>query len=207
MKEEAIDALEQVRDELRLARDRPQAAPDAGACRSAAREAETSSVPRERSSSRRSRCVGIALVAPGRLELAVRIYALVLCAAVIVVLLLALRRAYPDETRAARAGDASPATSAPAEPRTHRARDRSRDRRLVRSALPPRSTPARARSRAARARGEASRSRSTPEAARAILGEDAWELVRPDRPAPEDRLAKGIPPRELAQVVDALEGI
>ena len=42
--------------------------------------------------------VGITLVAPGRLELAGRIYALVLCAAVIVVLLLALRRAYPDET-------------------------------------------------------------------------------------------------------------
>ena len=29
MKEEAIDALEQVRDELRLARDQPQPAPDA----------------------------------------------------------------------------------------------------------------------------------------------------------------------------------
>jgi hypothetical protein len=43
--------------------------------------------------------------------------------------------------------------------------------------------------------------------ARAILGEDVWELVRPDRPPPEDRLAKGIPPRELARVVDALEAI
>jgi hypothetical protein len=46
-----------------------------------------------------------------------------------------------------------------------------------------------------------------PETARAILGEDTWELVRPDRPAPEDRLAKGIPSREFAHVVDALEGV
>jgi hypothetical protein len=43
--------------------------------------------------------------------------------------------------------------------------------------------------------------------ARAILGEETWELVRPDRPAPEDRLAKGIAPSELGKVVDALEAV
>jgi hypothetical protein len=31
--------------------------------------------------------------------------------------------------------------------------------------------------------------------------------VRPDRPAPEDRLARGLPQAELARVVDALERI
>ena len=164
-------------------------------------------MPRERSSSPRIALVGIALVAPGRLELAGRIYALVLCAAVIVVLLLALRRAYPDETVLREPAKSAAATSAPAEPRTHRARDRPRDRRLVRSALPPGSPPARSRSRTAELASERLARRETPEAARATLGEDAWELVRPDRPAPEDRLAKGIPPRELAHVVDALEGV
>jgi hypothetical protein len=46
-----------------------------------------------------------------------------------------------------------------------------------------------------------------PQSARAILGQDAWELVRPDRPPPEDRLADGIPARDLARTVDALEAI
>jgi hypothetical protein len=46
-----------------------------------------------------------------------------------------------------------------------------------------------------------------PDMARTILGEDAWEVVRPDRPPPEDRLAPGIPARELARIVDALEAI
>jgi hypothetical protein len=40
-----------------------------------------------------------------------------------------------------------------------------------------------------------------------ILGEDAWALVRPDRPSPEDRLAKGASPAELDRVVAALEAI
>jgi hypothetical protein len=48
---------------------------------------------------------------------------------------------------------------------------------------------------------------ASPEAARAILGEDAWGLVRPDRPVPEDRLRKGATPGELARVVDRLEAI
>ena len=30
-----------------------------------------------------------------------------------------------------------------------------------------------------------------------LVGEETWELVRPDRPAPEDRLARGISPQEL----------
>lgn len=43
--------------------------------------------------------------------------------------------------------------------------------------------------------------------ARRILGEETWELVRPARPAPGDRIARGITPSELSGVVDALEAI
>jgi len=45
------------------------------------------------------------------------------------------------------------------------------------------------------------------EAARAALGPEAWELVRPDRPPPPDRLARGRRLAELRAAVDALERI
>ena len=150
--------------------------------------------------------VGIALVAPGRLELAGRIYALVLCAAVIVVLLLALHRAYPAETPLR-----EPAKRAPRRvPPTSLGRIEHETALAIAGTfdlhyhLVPRLR--------AVAAGLLTSRRNVsltdaPEAARAILGEDAWELVRPGRPAPEDRLAKGIPPRELARVVDALESV
>lgn len=150
--------------------------------------------------------LGIALVAPGRLEVAVRIYALVLCAAVIVILLLALRRAYPDET----ALDQPTARAARRTPPAGLDRVEHETVLAVAGAfdlhyrLVPRLR--------ALAAGLLSSRRSVsladaPDAARSILGEDAWELVRPDRPAPDDRLAQGLPARELALVVDALEGI
>jgi hypothetical protein len=44
-----------------------------------------------------------------------------------------------------------------------------------------------------------------PDAARALLGEDAWELLRPDRPEPNDRHGPGIPMRRLRGVVSTLE--
>lgn len=43
------------------------------------------------------------------------------------------------------------------------------------------------------------------DAARALLGEDAWELLRPDRPEPSDRNDPGIPMRRLRDVVSTLE--
>ena len=46
-----------------------------------------------------------------------------------------------------------------------------------------------------------------PEDARAVLGESTWELVRPDRPAPEDRLGRGLATRELDAVVESLEAV
>jgi hypothetical protein len=44
-----------------------------------------------------------------------------------------------------------------------------------------------------------------PDAARALLGEEAWELVRADRPRPPDGFGPGIAPDALARVLDVLE--
>jgi hypothetical protein len=46
-----------------------------------------------------------------------------------------------------------------------------------------------------------------PEQARLLLGDDIWELLRPDRPEPADRHAPGISSARLRRVVDALERI
>jgi hypothetical protein len=45
------------------------------------------------------------------------------------------------------------------------------------------------------------------EEARRLLGPAAWELVRPDRPAPPNRDAPGLRPRELEAALDALEAV
>lgn len=46
-----------------------------------------------------------------------------------------------------------------------------------------------------------------PEEARRVLGDATYELVREDRPPPEDRLARGLPPAVLADVVESLERV
>lgn len=46
-----------------------------------------------------------------------------------------------------------------------------------------------------------------PEAARSLLGPAAWDLVRPDREPPADRLGPGRPLADLSAAVDALERI
>jgi hypothetical protein len=45
------------------------------------------------------------------------------------------------------------------------------------------------------------------EAARAVVGEETWELVRPEREPPELRFAPGIAALELREVVASLERI
>ena len=45
----------------------------------------------------------------------------------------------------------------------------------------------------------------SPDRARELLGPDAWELIRPDRPPPDDRSATGLPLAEIERTVDALE--
>jgi hypothetical protein len=44
-----------------------------------------------------------------------------------------------------------------------------------------------------------------PDEARALLGPDLWELLRPDRPAPDDRTAAGISLAAVERMVDDLE--
>ena len=44
-----------------------------------------------------------------------------------------------------------------------------------------------------------------PDAARALLGDEAWQLLRPDLPPPEDRNAPGVPLRRIHDLVDTLE--
>lgn len=38
-----------------------------------------------------------------------------------------------------------------------------------------------------------------------LLGKEAWEYLRPDREAPDDRSAHGLPLRRIAALVDAVE--
>jgi hypothetical protein len=45
------------------------------------------------------------------------------------------------------------------------------------------------------------------EEARRLLGPKAWELVGPDRPAPRDPETPGISPRDLDEILDALEEV
>jgi hypothetical protein len=46
-----------------------------------------------------------------------------------------------------------------------------------------------------------------PGRSQVVLGADVWELVRPDRPQPAQRLGPGITPADLERVVVALEQI
>ena len=41
--------------------------------------------------------------------------------------------------------------------------------------------------------------------ARDVLGEETWEYLRPDRPIPDDRTARGLPLRSIAALVDTIE--
>ena len=46
---------------------------------------------------------------------------------------------------------------------------------------------------------------SSPERARELLGDQTWELVRPERPAPKERHARGLLRTELREIVGTLE--
>jgi hypothetical protein len=46
-----------------------------------------------------------------------------------------------------------------------------------------------------------------PDAAARLLGEDAWELLRPDREAPQDRFGPGLPVETVARIVGAVEDL
>jgi hypothetical protein len=46
-----------------------------------------------------------------------------------------------------------------------------------------------------------------PDEARALLGDDAWELLRPDRPEPPDRHGRGVPEAKIAAAIARIEAL
>jgi hypothetical protein len=46
-----------------------------------------------------------------------------------------------------------------------------------------------------------------PDAAEALLGEEVWELLRPDRPEPTDRHGPGVPRASVAAVIEQVESL
>jgi hypothetical protein len=46
-----------------------------------------------------------------------------------------------------------------------------------------------------------------PEEARALLGDQVWELLRPDRPEPKDRHGPGVPRDHVVAVIERLESL
>jgi hypothetical protein len=146
-------------------------------------------------------------VVPGRLPLVIRFYALGVCAVVLWLGLLALRRAYPHATPLRRKdGRGSRERRIP--PTLARIEDELALGVAGAFDLHHRVVP---RLRAVASGLLSSRRRVSldrdPEEACRILGDETWEIVRPDRQPPEDRLARGISPDGLARVVDSLEAV
>ena len=46
-----------------------------------------------------------------------------------------------------------------------------------------------------------------PQAAQELLAPDTWEIVRPDRPRPDDAFARGLAPARLDAILDDLEAL
>lgn len=147
----------------------------------------------------------VAGVAPGRLELAARTYALLVCGAALVVGIRAVRRADPPETPLRDRG--SSADSKPRRPPSLARLEQlaalgvATSFDLQHRLLPPLRSIAGgllASRRRVELEGE-------PETARRMLGDETWDLVRPARPAPQDRVSRGVSPAQLTRVAESLE--
>jgi hypothetical protein len=149
----------------------------------------------------------VAVFVPGRLGLAARIYALVVCSAALLTALRALRHAYPPATprRQKRRGGPgrrrAPSSLARLEDATALGVAGSFD---FHHGLRPRLREIAAGVLETRRRVSLD---ADPQRARELLGEETWELLRADRPPPEDRLAQGVPVDELRRVVESLERV
>jgi len=145
--------------------------------------------------------------APGRTGLAIRVFALLASAAALLLVLAALRRAYPRARPLRRAGKreapgrAIPGMLGRLEQETILGVAGSFD---LHYRLRPRLRALAGQLLAAR-RGVSLD--TAPERARELLGETTWELVRRDRPPPQDRLAAGVSAGDLHRVVESLEGL
>lgn len=146
-------------------------------------------------------------VVPGRLPLVIRFYALGVCAVALGLGLAALRRAYPP-TGPLRpsggrrpAGRTAPSTLARMEDELALGVSGAFD---LHHRLAPRLRTVAAGLLMSRRRVSLD---ADPEEARRLLGDETWEIVRPDRQPPDDRLARGISPDGLVRVVDSLERV
>jgi hypothetical protein len=151
--------------------------------------------------------VVVAAFAPGRAGLVVRIYALAVCGTALVVALDALVRAYQPEaplrgrSRGAESRRQPPPSLARLETLAALGVASSFD---LQYRFVPRLRGVTAGLLASRRRVELD---TNLDAASRILGTETWELVGPSRPAPGDRIGRGITPSELSRVVDTLEAI
>jgi hypothetical protein len=149
----------------------------------------------------------IAAAAPGRLDLAARVYALLVGGVALVVAVRALLRADPSESplrTPARPGDRErrpPPSLARLEQLAALGVASSFD---LQYRLAPQLRAITAGLLAARRRIDLD---AEPESARQVVGDETWELVRPGRPVPDDRLSRGVSPAQLTRVVDSLERI
>jgi hypothetical protein len=151
--------------------------------------------------------VVVALFLPGRLEICARVYALLVCAAALVVMLRALRREYPPERSLVPRAKRNAALRRPPQGLArieHEAALGVAGTFDLHFRLRPRLRDIAAGLLQARRRISLD---DEPDAARAVLGDATWELVRADRPPPEDRLGRGLPPAELTATVDSLERV
>jgi hypothetical protein len=144
---------------------------------------------------------------PGRLRLAVWIYALMLCGLTLALALAALRRAYPLSTplRPRAQGTAQAGRRPPSLMRL--------EREVALGVAGAFDFHYQLRPRLRALAGELLAVRcgvsldDQPESARRLLGDATWKLLEDDRPRPEDRRARGLPPDALRQVVESLERI
>jgi hypothetical protein len=146
-------------------------------------------------------------LAPGRKELAGHLYILFLCSAALVVLLTGLRRAYPPVERSL--VEAVLDWRPEADERLPQLARIEREVTLATSNafdVHFRLRPALRET----ARGLLGARRGVdldtqPERARELLGEETWELVRPDREPPRNRMAPGVDVAAIRRSVEALE--
>jgi hypothetical protein len=143
--------------------------------------------------------------APGRSELAVRAYALFVAAVALGFMVATLRRGYARETLL------RPPAEARSEPRSVPAPLARLEQVVVLGAAGSFDLHYRLRPRLRRLAAEILLIRrgidldSAPGLARDALGDEAWDLIRKDRPPPADRLARGIPTHDLDRIVQSLE--
>ena len=149
------------------------------------------------------------LLAPDRARLAVHVYLLVLTGIALATLVAAIRRAYPER------GPSPFELALRRRPVRHeRLAELARlEREIALGSANAFDLPYRLRPVIRQVAGGLLAARrgidldARPEAARAALGEDAWELAREDRTPPVDRSGPGFAPERLRAVVTALEAL